>query len=64
MKNLKLEKMESYWIIRLNRPEIFNALNEELILEIKDIFEQAAQKRVYDWWFLQERGRHFVVEQI
>ncbi len=59
MKNLKLEKMESYWIIRLNRPDIFNALNEELILEIKDLFEQAAKEKDLRLVVLTGEGKAF-----
>ncbi len=37
---LTLIQHPSFWIIKLNRPEVFNALNAELIYEIKEIAER------------------------
>lgn len=43
MKNLHLQKTDTYWKISLDRPDVFNALTEELILELKEVFDQASQ---------------------
>ena len=37
---LTLIQHPSFWIIKLNRPEVFNALNAELIHEIKEVAER------------------------
>lgn len=59
MKNLIVEKKEGVWVISLNRPEIFNALNEELILAIKEVFEEAAKEKALRAILLKGEGKAF-----
>ncbi|MEY2792123.1 MAG: 2-(1,2-epoxy,2-dihydrophenyl)acetyl-CoA isomerase [Bacteroidota bacterium] len=40
MRHLTLVQYPTYWILKLNRPEVFNALNSELIHEIREVAER------------------------
>jgi methylglutaconyl-CoA hydratase len=57
--NIELEHDDHYLSIWLNRPEVHNAMNAEMISEIVDAFEHAGKKDDVRFVVLRGRGKSF-----
>ena len=58
-KHIEFELSEGEGIIWLNRPEVHNAMNEEMITEIVDAFSKAGEMAEVRYLVLRGRGKSF-----
>ncbi len=56
---IKFEKIDNIGIIRLNRPKVLNAMNRQLWLEMKDVFERSKQDTEIKVMLITGEGRAF-----
>ncbi len=59
MRHLTLIQHPSYWIIQLNRPEVYNALNAELIHEIREVAERTRSNELVRALIITGTGKAF-----